>query len=367
MAPVTNADGPVAVTGAAGYIGGHVVKNLVEHGYTVRACVRDASRLDKTEFLTAMNGKGSGKVELWEADMLKNGVYDDVFKGCSSIFHIAANLGHDPTYGNPWSNPMTMYNGLVNGTRNVLNSIEKSGSVKRLIYTSSGAAVKGPHPTGYVFSEADWCGAGGPENMQKKWNGHFTNERNPYGKGKMDCELLCYAWGNKMGIDVITCIPEHTIGPLLCKAHNSGWQNSIGQIFCGRYNVDQLWGVTDVRDCAEGYRLMAESTVAKNGSRYFIITPPEVGGAPTPKDLIAALQELYPNVEGIGGSKPLPERPGQFLPVKTDLAQRELGLRCHHIMDTLKDNIESLVKFGCIQEIRDHMAKRAVEKAKSKL
>ena len=48
MSPISGpSDGPVAVTGASGYIGSHVVKNLVRAGYTVRACVRDASREDK--------------------------------------------------------------------------------------------------------------------------------------------------------------------------------------------------------------------------------------------------------------------------------------------------------------------------------
>ena len=65
MPPITGStDGPVAVTGASGYIGSHAVKNLVEAGYGVRASVRDASRKDKTEFLLAMNGMGAGSGEI---------------------------------------------------------------------------------------------------------------------------------------------------------------------------------------------------------------------------------------------------------------------------------------------------------------
>ena len=96
-------DGPVTVTGASGYIGSHVVENLVEAGYTVRACVRDASREDKVSYLLAMNGQGKGSVEVFSCDLFKaqEGVYDEVFTGCPAIFHVAADLGSDPAYGKP--------------------------------------------------------------------------------------------------------------------------------------------------------------------------------------------------------------------------------------------------------------------------
>ena len=58
--PIGPHDGPVAVTGSAGYIGAHIVKNLVEHGYTVRACVRDAANLANTAHLNAMNATRPG-------------------------------------------------------------------------------------------------------------------------------------------------------------------------------------------------------------------------------------------------------------------------------------------------------------------
>ena len=113
--------------------------------------MRDKSRLDKTEHLLALNGRGVGKVELYEADMLDDGAYDSAFEGCSCVFHIAADLGHDvgghiaaagQTVG---QSGVDLYNSIVDSTKNVLGSIERSGSVTRLVYTSSGGVYM--HPT----------------------------------------------------------------------------------------------------------------------------------------------------------------------------------------------------------------------------
>ena len=88
-------DGPVAVTGASGFVGSHVVKNLVEHGYDVHACLRDSSREDKTAYLLDIDKKGPGSVKLFSCDLYKaaDGEYDEAFAGCSVVFHVAADLG----------------------------------------------------------------------------------------------------------------------------------------------------------------------------------------------------------------------------------------------------------------------------------
>ena len=88
----------------------------------------------------------------------------------------------------------------------------------------------------------------------------------------MDCELMCYDWGREHGIDVMSCIPEHAVGPLLCEAHDTTYQHLLGSILLGQFNESHRWGITDVRDCAEGYRLIAESETVKTGDRFFTIT-----------------------------------------------------------------------------------------------
>ena len=66
-ASITPEDGPVAITGASGYIGSWIVQDCVEQGYTVHACVRDTSKPDKVNHLSALNEQGLGKVILFES------------------------------------------------------------------------------------------------------------------------------------------------------------------------------------------------------------------------------------------------------------------------------------------------------------
>ena len=153
MPAVASSDGPVAVTGASGYIGSHVVLSLLQHGYDVRACITDPDNPDKTEHLLALNRADySGNVELHTANLLDKGSYDGPFAECSAVLHVGTAMG----YGGA-NNPRQVYDGAVNGTENVLASVRKAGTVKRFIYTCSLAAIGHPAPPGYVYTENDWA------------------------------------------------------------------------------------------------------------------------------------------------------------------------------------------------------------------
>jgi len=146
MPAVTSSDGPVAVTGASGYVGSHVVIALMKRGYRIHACVTDPNNPDKTEHLLALNGGDyPGRLELFTANLLEAGSYDIPFTDCSAVLH----AGTPMAYGGA-NNPRQVYDGAVNGTKNVLNSVKKVGTVKRFIYTSSFAAIYHPMSSGYA-------------------------------------------------------------------------------------------------------------------------------------------------------------------------------------------------------------------------
>jgi nucleoside-diphosphate-sugar epimerase len=366
MPPISGpADGPVAVTGASGYIGSHVVKNLVEHGYTVRATVRDATREDKTSYLLAMNGKGEGSVEITSCDLFKaqDGEYDDVFKGCSAVFHVAADLGTDPAYGE--RDPQRTFDGCMTATKGVLDSCAKAGSVQRVVYTSSSAAVMGLGPGGkggggYEYQDDDWAGAGPYETIEDRWTVTHRKtgeprklwllERQAYAMGKVEAEQYAYAFAEKNDFDVCSVCPCHVLGPLMATAHNTTWQKRIGQMLMGETGHEgrrhSLWNIIDVRDIAESQRLMAESDVAKNRSRY-LLTAADESGELTVQELVDTMRDLFPDINVADGYEP--EECLDEPHAKCTKAINELGLKTHSVRDTLKDTGDSLINLGAIQ------------------
>merc|ERR1739848_906565 len=74
----------VAVTGAGGYLGAVVVEELVKRGYKVRGTVRNKSSASAKMF------DQWDSVELFSADLLKDGSFDKCFDGASYVMHVAS-------------------------------------------------------------------------------------------------------------------------------------------------------------------------------------------------------------------------------------------------------------------------------------
>ncbi len=355
MPRVTPSDGPVAVTGASGYVGSHVVIALMKRGYTVRACVTDPANPDKTKHLLALNdGDLPGRLELRTANLLERGSYDVPFAGCSAVLHVASAMG----YGGA-NSPRQVYDGALNGTRNVLDSVQRAGTVRRFIYTSSFAAIGHPAPPGYVYTEKDWT-SDSREN-DPSWSPDRIDEDGEmaYAMAKVEAERLVNRVAEEDGrFDAISVCPIVVLGPLLSRAHELvfSWQWFLGRMLrgkpCGR-GWHALWNIVDVRDVGESQALMVESDVCRNGSRYQLSATDESGELDV-FQLQAHLQRLFPHIR-VGGApdeiKPMIEKHGRVYDAPRahcDRARKELGLETHPIEDTLGETGQTLIDLGLI-------------------
>ncbi|CAL4885948.1 unnamed protein product [Urochloa decumbens] len=118
----------VCVTGAGGFIGSWVVKELLLRGYRVRGTARDPGD-NKNAHLLALEG-ARDRLTLCRADVLDYDSLRAAFIGCHGVLHVAS----------PVSNSPELVPVAVEGTRNVINAAADEGA-RRVVFTSSYGAV----------------------------------------------------------------------------------------------------------------------------------------------------------------------------------------------------------------------------------
>ena len=332
-----------------------IVRDCVEQGYTVRACVRDASIPEKVDHLLKLNNAGlRGRVSLYEADLFKSGSYDEAFDGAAAVIHAGATVGFNR------ETPQEVYDGCFKENAHVIESVKRSGSVKRFVFTSSFAAVGHPRDQGYVFTERDWCG----DNVEA-YKGRWSEEQIPldrdiaYAMAKANTEKLVYAEAAEHGgFEALAILPLHVIGPLMSSNHDQSWswQNHIkrmmqGKPYKGGRDGRMLWNCVDVRDVARAHRLCIETVTGRNGSRYILAASDRSGELFT-WELQALLSSMFPQVARVGGrdgqrkslSNPTYDAPRAYCL----LARHELGLETTDIKTTVRDTVDSYYRLGLI-------------------
>eukprot|EP01018_Ginkgo_biloba_P035199 Gb_09085 [translate_table: standard] len=114
----------VCVTGAGGYIGSWLVKNLLHKGYTVHATLRDPGNQAKTGHLLSLPG-AKESLKLFKADLSEEGSFDSAVTGCEGVFHVASPMDFSKDHEDDFIKP------AVNGVVNVLSACTQEGTVKR--------------------------------------------------------------------------------------------------------------------------------------------------------------------------------------------------------------------------------------------
>ncbi len=242
----------VLVTGATGFIGLHCVKILLEKGYKVRGTLRSIKRADEViNSMKALN-LDINNLELVKADLLKDKGWLEAMQGCKYVLHVAS-----PTSSISDENMVTA---AVDGTKRVL-SAAKSAKIKKVVLTSSLAAVTGCDGEEREFNESDW-----------------TNPDDPridsYTKSKVCAELEAWKFVDSAEHDdifkLIVLIPSAVCGPMLTEDIGTSNQFILKLIdgsTNGIVNLNIAW--IDVRDVANAH-IKALKLESLNGERLIL-------------------------------------------------------------------------------------------------
>ncbi|KRC82516.1 SDR family oxidoreductase [Sphingomonas sp. Root241] len=246
----------VLVTGGSGFVGSHVILQLLAAGHEVRTTVRSLSREAEVRTTLAAAGADAGdRLSFFAADLEKDDGWGEAAAGCDYVHHVASPF--------PPAQPKDedeLIRPAREGTLRVLRAARDAG-VKRIVVTSSFAAVGYGHgQRDTPYTEADWTDPDGPAVQ-------------PYMKSKTLAERAAWDFiaceGNGMELAVVN--PVGIFGPAL----NGDLSTSIFLVKTmieGKMpGTPRLYlGVVDVRDVAD-LHLRAMTDPAAAGERFLAV------------------------------------------------------------------------------------------------
>jgi dihydroflavonol-4-reductase len=317
----------VFVTGATGFIGASLVRELLAQGCEVKTLVRSGS--DRRN-LSGLD------IELCLGDLTDTRSLEKGMAGCDTLFHAAAD------YRLWTNNPESMYAINVQGTRNVLSAALKLG-IGKVVYTSSVGTLGNP-------------GDGTPGNEETPVS--FEDMVGHYKKSKFLAEREADEFIRR-GLPLVIVNPSTPVGRLDIKPTPTG---KIIVDFLNRKMpayLDTGLNIIDVEDCAKGHVLAA--TKGRIGEKYILgnenlslrqifglleeisgIRAPKVRLPYTPILIAAYINEAISKLTRKEPLIPLAgvQMAGKFMFFDSSKAVRELGLPRQPVMVSLQKAVD---------------------------
>ena len=250
----------ILVTGASGFIALHCIEQLLGEGHEVRGTVRSLSRQAELEDALQAAGRDTSHFSLYEADLTKQDGWEEAVQGCDYILHVASPF----ILGVP-KDENELIKPAVSGVDFVITAAIKH-KVKRVVLTSSGAAITDTHDGKTHFTEEDWTIVDHPK-TSAYYKSKTLAERHAW-------DLIAAQTGKaKTELSVIN--PTVVVGPTLTK--DIGTSNDfIRQIVAGKVPAaaNLHFGFVDVRDVAAAH--ITAMTHKKAAGERFIASADEM-------------------------------------------------------------------------------------------
>lgn len=262
----------VLLTGCSGFIAKHVALRLLNAGYDLRGTLRRPDRAEEVRAALAPHlAPGAGTLSFMPADLEADTGWPAAMAGVDVVVHTASPF----PIAQP-KDPADLIRPAVEGTRRVLEAAADAG-VRRVVLTSSIAAVVDLSKAGHLHDESDWCDPAKPS-------------ATAYERSKTLAERKAWEVAKARGLELTVINPAFVLGPPL-DDHYGASLGLVQRFLAGKDPMVPPMGLAlvDVRDVAEMH-LRAVQRPETAGKRYI-----GSAGSMTFAEMTRALKAAWPD------------------------------------------------------------------------
>jgi nucleoside-diphosphate-sugar epimerase len=331
----------VLLSGGSGFIAAHCVDYLLQHGHSVVFTVRSDEKGQKI----LKNHPSQTKDKLSYVivdDIAKEDAFDEAVKSdppFEGVLHTAS-----PFHYNVTDPKKDLLDPAIIGTTGILKAIKRSApTVKRVVITSSFAAIINPDNHQKIYSEKVWNPITEEEAIQ--------NPTNAYRASKTFAERAAWEFveKEKPNFDIATINPPLVLGPVVHYLNSLDTINTsnerVRNMIQGRTKESGLppsgvfiW--VDVRDCALAHVRALE--VPEAGGKRFFTT----AGYYDNSEIAEIIKKDFPDLAGQLPADLKSDRPADAYGFDNSRTKELLGIKYRTLRESVDDTVKSMLELG---------------------
>ncbi|KAJ4356581.1 uncharacterized protein N0V89_004616 [Didymosphaeria variabile] len=321
----------ILVTGATGFIGAHVVDELLRRGHRVRAATRS---IQKGELMKISRPQYAAQLEIVQvSDFSASASFKDAVQGVDGVIHVASPFTYNTT-----DNEKELVKPAIAGVKAVLEAAAQEEKVKRVVITSSFAAILDVDrkvPPRFTYTAEDWNPLSYEEAVATE-----TSAVVAYRGSKKFAELAAWEFvkERRPAFDIVTLAPPMTFGPIV---------HPIDRLADLNESNAMLWAVAsgkalpvarvpfwvDVRDLAVAH--VEALFRPEAGGKRFVVASPEKFSYGLVKKIVER-EFLWGRKRVAQGEQEVDDS----YDLDGEAAGRELGVRYRSFTETVKNFVD---------------------------
>ncbi|KAK5626635.1 hypothetical protein RRF57_002350 [Xylaria bambusicola] len=330
-------DGRVLLTGGSGFIASHVLDALLDAGFSVVVTARSEEKGKSVVESVKPHLLSYVVVE----DIAKEGTFDNVFQAQTPFDYVVHTAS--PYHLNVKDPVKDFLDPAIKGTTGLLKSIKAHGAtVKRVVITSSSAAVLNPDNHAKVYDETHWAPTTFEDAIKHP-------AKHGYRASKVLAEKAAWAFvtNEKPNFDVAVINCTYVFGPIqrnlpsleAMNASNHRIRDMMqGKMRDGILPTRPVFTWVDVRDVALAH-LRAMTVPKAGGNRFYV-----VGGHFTNKQIVDIIRDKYPSLAGRLPADAVSDLPDDVYNFNNSKSREMLGIEYTSLEQSIVDTVKSILE-----------------------